>query len=185
MKGFERRDLDFSLCGLNCALCPMKLDGFCPGCGGGAGNQSCAIAKCSLSRGGMEYCCECGDYPCGLYEGIDEFDSFITHQHQRKDMRSLQALGPECHQARLAQKREILLHLLSHYNDGRRKSLFCAAASLLEVEDLDRLVARLDAETAHGNPPIKEKAALAAGLLQALAQERGLCFKLRKKPAKA
>ena len=35
MKGFERKDLLFSLCGLNCGLCPMKLDRHCPGCGGG------------------------------------------------------------------------------------------------------------------------------------------------------
>ena len=26
MKGFEREDLYFSLCGLNCGLCPMQLD---------------------------------------------------------------------------------------------------------------------------------------------------------------
>lgn len=34
MKGFSRKCLDFSLCGLNCGLCTMKLGGYCPGCGG-------------------------------------------------------------------------------------------------------------------------------------------------------
>ena len=48
MKNFIREDLSFSLCGLNCALCTMKLDGYCPGCGGGAGNQGCSIARCSI-----------------------------------------------------------------------------------------------------------------------------------------
>ncbi len=64
MKGFERKDRLFSLCGLNCGLCPMKLDGHCPGCGGGAGNQSCKIAKCSLEHGGPAYCTDCAAYPC-------------------------------------------------------------------------------------------------------------------------
>lgn len=56
MKGFERKDQLVSLCGLNCGLCTMHLGGYCPGCGGGAGNQGCAIARCSLEHGGVEYC---------------------------------------------------------------------------------------------------------------------------------
>ena len=46
MKGFERKNQLFSLCGLNCGLCPMRLGNYCGGCGNG--NQSCGIAKCSL-----------------------------------------------------------------------------------------------------------------------------------------
>ena len=30
MKNFTRDDLLFSLCGLNCGLCPMKLNKYCP-----------------------------------------------------------------------------------------------------------------------------------------------------------
>ena len=49
MKGFERKNQLFSLCGLNCGLCPMFLGKHCGGCGNG--NQSCGIAKCSLEHG--------------------------------------------------------------------------------------------------------------------------------------
>ena len=56
MKGFTRAELRFSLCGLNCGLCPMNLDGYCSGCGGGEGNQGCAIARCGLDHGGIAYC---------------------------------------------------------------------------------------------------------------------------------
>lgn len=51
----------------------MKLDNYCPGCGGGAGNQGCSIAKCSLQHDGVEYCYQCSEYPCEKYESIDEF----------------------------------------------------------------------------------------------------------------
>ena len=37
MKGFTRGETRFSLCGLNCALCSMRLGGYCPGCGCGGG----------------------------------------------------------------------------------------------------------------------------------------------------
>ena len=51
MKGFNRKNQLFSLCGLNCGLCPMFLSKHCPGCGGGEGNQSCKIARCSMEHG--------------------------------------------------------------------------------------------------------------------------------------
>ena len=57
MKGFTREETRFSLCGLNCCLCSMYLGGYCPGCGGGAGNQSCAFARCSLQHGGISLFC--------------------------------------------------------------------------------------------------------------------------------
>ena len=95
MKGFTRADPRFSLCGLNCGLCPMNLDGYCPGCGGGAGNQSCKLARCSLEHGGLSYCFQCGEFPCGHYDGIDEYDSFITHQNRLADIERARSGGLE------------------------------------------------------------------------------------------
>ena len=76
MKGFKRKNQLFSLCGLNCGLCPMILDKHCGGCGNG--NPSCKIAKCSLEHGKIGYCYECENYPCEKYQNIDKYDSFIT-----------------------------------------------------------------------------------------------------------
>ena len=93
MKGFTRTELRFSLCGLNCALCSMHLGGYCPGCGGGAGNQSCAIARCSLEHGGVAFCWECPEYPCARYDGFDDADSFIPHRGRARDVEAFRALG--------------------------------------------------------------------------------------------
>ena len=56
----------------------MFLGAYCGGCGNG--NQSCAIARCSLEQSRIEYCYECGRCPCEKYDGCQEFDSFITHR---------------------------------------------------------------------------------------------------------
>ena len=93
MKGFVRKETRFSLCGLNCALCSMHLGGYCPGCGGGAGNQSCAIAKCSLAHGGVPFCWECPEYPCSHYDGFDDGDSFVPHRNRQQDIARAQELG--------------------------------------------------------------------------------------------
>lgn len=53
MKGFKRENRLLSLCGLNCGLCTMYLGKYCPGCGGGEGNQPCAMARCSLQPPGV------------------------------------------------------------------------------------------------------------------------------------
>lgn len=122
MKGFTRTELRFSQCGLNCALCSMHLGGYCPGCGGGTGNQSCAIARCSLEHGGVAFCWECPEYPCARYDGFDDADSFIPHRGRARDAEAFRALGADAYFARLCEKREILGLLLAEYNDGRRKT---------------------------------------------------------------
>lgn len=182
VRGFARDDLRFSLCGLKCCLCPMKLDGYCPGCGGGAGNQSCAIARCGLDHGGVAYCGQCPDYPCGRYEAFDAYDSFITHQHRRADMERLESVGWEAFHGELAKREEILQVLLEHYNDGRKKNLFCLAANLLELPELERAVERVRAETGGHVLSIQEKAAAASQVLKDAAARQGIELKLNRRP---
>lgn len=99
----------------------MHLNGCCPGCGGGKGNQPCAIARCSLDRGGIEFCCDCIEYPCARYQAMTEYDSFISHRHMAHDLARLQQIGLDAYRAELEEKIKILHTLLDGYNDGRRK----------------------------------------------------------------
>lgn len=185
MKNYQREYPLFSLCGLNCGLCPMRFNHYCPGCGGGAGNQPCAIIRCSQQHGGIEYCYLCDEYPCGKYNGIDAFDSFITHRNQLKDFKRVREIGIDAYQAELAEKIEILEFLLENYNDGRRKSFFCIAVNLLELQDVKSVVEQIVPETKSGNLNLKEKAALAVNLFQTMAAKRNIVLKLNKKPAKS
>jgi len=184
MKNFNRCDLLFSLCGLNCGLCSMHLDHYCPGCGGGPGNQPCVIARCSQQRGGMEYCYLCDEYPCEKYDGIDAYDSFITHRHQLKDFQKAQTIGIDAYQAELAEKTEILKYLLANYNDGRRKSFFCLAVNLLELQDLKMVLEQIASETGSDELTLKDKAKLAASRFNTMAEKRNIALKLNKKPKK-
>lgn len=181
MKNFSRSYPLFSLCGLNCGLCSMYLGNYCPGCGGGAGNQLCAIARCSQQHDGIEYCYLCEEYPCVKYEGIDEFDSFITHRNQLKDFEKVKKIGIELYKSELAEKIEILKYLLANFNDGRRKSFFCLAVNLLELQDIKSVVEQIKTETESDNLTLKEKAAIAANLFQTMAVKRSILLKLNKK----
>ena len=181
MENFERNDTLFSLCGLNCALCPMYIDKYCPGCGGGPGNQSCAIARCRLQHGDIEYCCQCPDYPCEKYRDIDKYDSFITHKNQLKDMDRLISIGTERYHSELKEKMQILRYLLDNFNDGRRKSFFCMAVNLIEIEDLKSAVKEIEEEVSVKSLTVKEKAAVATEILKSAAARKNIVLKLRKK----
>ena len=160
------------------------------------GNQSCAIARCSLRRDRVEYCFQCGDYPCSRYEGLDEYDSFITHRNRKKDMLKAKEAGSVAYGREQAEKAEILRYLLEHYNDGRKKNFYCVAVNLLELEDIRNVMRqiaeqkKMRKESGKATEKLseklseKERAAFASELFQAAAADRGIELKLKKKPAK-
>ena len=180
MKGFTREHTEFSLCGLACLLCPMQVGGYCPGCGGGAGNQSCAIARCSLEQDGPEFCRGCAAYPCARYDEFDTADSFVPHSRRAADLARAGEMGLDAWLALLRQKRAVLDQLLADWNDGRRKSPYCAAAYLLEPEALRRVMEALAAQSELAAAPAKERAQAAAALLQVEADRAGISLKLNK-----
>jgi len=181
MKDFNRKNLLFSLCGLNCGLCPMNLGGHCPGCGGGEGNQSCAIARCSLKHDRVEYCFLCPNYPCDCYQRNPDLDSFITHQRQLEDMKRAGEIGMEAYTREQERKVEILQQLLAQYNDGKRKTFYGIAVNLLPLEDLERILKEEAASPDFQEGALKEKAAVLAEKFLQAADERGVILKLRKK----
>ena len=179
MKGFERKDQSLSLCGLNCRLCPMFFKGYCPG--GGEGNQSCKIARCSMEHGGVEYCFQCGEYPCEKYEQFDRFDSFITHRARGSDLEKARQLGLAAYHAEQIEKATVLNILLSDYDDGRRQTLFCTAVNLLDRQELQAVLRQAEKRCSLETLTRREKGAYVSGLLEEAAAQKELDLKLRRK----
>ena len=138
MKEQTRAEPRFSLCGLNCGLCPMyhiSETEHCTGCGG-AGRPSCAVQRCAREHGGVEYCFQCTEYPCARYTRAEPYDSFVPHRNVQRDFARAARDGLDAYRAMLEEKEALLRFLLREYNDGRRKSLFCTAVNLLELADV-------------------------------------------------
>ena len=74
------------------------------------------------------------------------------------------------------------IELLERCNDGRRKSLFCTAVNLLELEDVEAVIARLEEEFGPEYPPEeqKDRGSRAAELVRERAQTRGVSLKLER-----
>lgn len=176
---FCRTDGLFSLCGLNCGLCPMQIRGGCSGCfNGSTCYQSCPIAPCSVRHGNVDYCFECPEYPCKRYDGIDRHDSLISHRNQKKDMAKAKEIGIEAYLAEQRAKKGILNRLLEEYDDGGRDVFFCLAVNMLSLDDLRAVLVKADQETV--GMAKHEKAVFIEGQLRECADRSNIPLVLRK-----
>ena len=183
MKEYKRENPLFSLCGLNCGLCPRyRSEGAskCPGCGGEGfhlKHPSCAVITCSQKHGGVEFCFHCESYPCERYAKPSEKDSFITYQNVLSDMQKAQnSIGGYI--AEQEKKTAFLETLLSCYNDGRKKSFYCTAVNLLTWEDLADVKEKIEARLS--GTSTEETIRWIESAFYEKAAARGIGLKLRK-----
>ena len=134
-----------------------------------------------VQHGGVEYCCQCREYPCEKYEHIDDFDSFITHRNRRADLEKVRQFGTEAYNTEQMEKMKILDILLSGYNDGRKKTLFCVAVNLLNLQELKEALREIESRPDMEILTLKEKSAFAAGVLSEIASRRKVDLKLHRK----
>jgi hypothetical protein len=166
----------FSLCGLNCALCPRYNTtgpSRCQGCGAKNFQEfhpTCAIMTCNNKKEKVAFCFECSYYPCDRYIREDKKDSFISYFNRKKDMILAQS-NLDSYLTNLTEKRLILEYLLEHHNDGRSKNFYCLAVNLLEIEDLHDIKSEISLPTE--TKEVKE-------LILKVAQKRGISIALRK-----
>lgn len=153
MKEYHRNHPEFSLCGLSCVLCPRyHTEGAskCSGCGGKDFHllhPSCAIINCSKQHNNVSYCCNCEEFPCIRFSTSGQQDSFITYRNVIANFQQLKDIGEEAFISELNCKKEILLSLIKHHNDGKSKAFYCLAVNLLPLNALYAVMAELQDTT--------------------------------------
>lgn len=186
MKEYRRTYPRFSLCGLNCGLCPRyHTDGTsqCPGCGGEdfhLKHPTCAVITCSQKHEGVEYCFQCSFYPCARYQKPFEKDSFITYQHVPDDLEKAKNNGLPAYEHELNEKVDLLRFLIEKCNDGKRKNFYCIAVNLLSLADVSEVVMRFRQDAFLQELSLKEKSARVVTMLEQQAQKQGITLALRK-----
>jgi hypothetical protein len=186
MKEYKREYPQFSLCGLNCGLCPRyQTEGSskCPGCGGEnfhIQHPTCAVVTCNKKHDNVEFCFQCSSYTCERYGRIGKTDSFITYHNVLSDFEKAKRDGIEQYAAMLNEKIEILEYLINNYNDGRSKNFYCVAVNLMEPDLLRDVMKKIREEIGISDAPAKDKIREIRTLLEARAADAGLELKLRK-----
>ena len=185
MKEYKRDYPLFSLCGLNCGLCPrFHTDGpsKCPGCGGNdfhLKHPSCAVITCNKKNDNVEFCFQCSKYQCDRYSQKNKKDSFITYKNIERDM-SFARVDFNKYKKELDEKVQILEDMLLNYNDGKKKNFYCCAVNLLSLTDCKEFIFEIKNNIDPQCLNIKDKMKLIVDLINKKAEECGVELKLRK-----
>ena len=178
---------EIGVCGLSCRLCPTYQSqgkSRCFGCKTesrmGAG---CPFITCAVRRKGIEFCWDCEESAaCEKWkkhrESGKRHDSFKCYQKLEEDISFIQRNGVDAFEKAQMQREDLLKEMLQEFNEGRSKSYYCIAATVLEIDELKMALdeAKKDSE----GVDIKRKSNIFHSTLDGIAHKRKYRLKLRK-----
>lgn len=185
MKEYCREYPLYSLCGLNCGLCPRyHTDGVskCPGCGGAdfhLKHPACSVITCNKKHCNVEFCFQCSSFPCERYNKPNNGDSFISYSNVMIDFEKANN-DIEEYKMELNEKITILEFLIANFNDGRRKNFYCISVNLLDLADLRDVVKEIRDHIMKQEIPLKNKIEQIVSFIEAKADKEGIKLELRK-----
>jgi len=181
-------------CGLDCGLCPRYYtvgSSKCPGCCGPDffnKHPSCSYITCCVKRKNLEVCAQCDEFPCSKFEswlvGGGEYDSFVTHKKAHPNLIFIREYGIEKFIEQQRKRIRLLETMLRNFDDGKSKSFYCIAATLLPITDLETSLNKTEQKIKAdkiGLDDFKTKSKILKGFLNNFAAREGIELKLRKK----
>ncbi len=199
------------VCGLSCYLCPnhnTDAKSRCEGCKSeGRMGAPCAFLTCAVKNRRIEFCWDCEESgSCKKWQAHrdsgKQADSFKCYQKLEDDIHFIRDHGVDRFVEAQEMRRGLLGELLAGFNDGRSKSYYCIAATVLEPDELRNAIdcARsrsdglhskgeedkegealaLDAKGKASALDAKGKARVLHAILDDIAQAKGYCLRLRR-----
>ncbi len=183
----EIRYPEIGICGLSCRLCPSyntEAKSRCLGCKSvDRIAVGCPFITCALKKKGVEFCWECAESEaCEKWKKHREtgkkVDSFKCYQKLEEDIEFIQKNGiAEFEKSQMARE-ELLKEMLQEFNEGRSKSYYCIAATVLEISELKDSLRK--ARQGSKGKEIKEKSKLLHSIIDEIAGHKSYYLKLRK-----
>jgi hypothetical protein len=177
---------EIGICGLSCRLCPHYHTRGASRCGGcktesrmGAG---CPFITCALKKG-IEFCGDCkDDKTCEKWakhrQSGKKADSFKCYQKLEDDIACIRKNGITEFERMQKTREHLLNEMLREFNEGRSKSYYCIAATVMEIRELEE--ALIKAHKDSQGMGIKEKSRVLHSVLDDIARKRNYYLKLRK-----
>jgi hypothetical protein len=143
----------------------------------------CPFITCALKKKGIEFCWDCKEHEtCEKWarhrKASEKADSFKCYQNLGDDIAFIMRNG--IGEFEKTQKiRQNLLHaMLREFNEGRSKSYYCIAATVMEIGELEAALARARKNSVGLDS--KERSRVLHTLLDEIAGQRNYYLKLRK-----
>lgn len=179
--------LEIGICGLSCRLCPMyntETKSRCSGCKSPDRMAvGCSFITCAVKKKGIEFCWDCEESDiCEKWKKHKEtgrkHDSFKYYQTLEEDISFICTNGIGEFEVTQKQREHLLKEMLKDFNEGRSKSYYCIAATVLELEELKEALTQAKNES--DGLDIKMKSKLFHSILDNIALKKKYYLKLRK-----
>jgi hypothetical protein len=187
MKPVKVRYPGVGICGLSCRLCPhfhTAGPSRCSGCKTESRmSAGCPFITCALKRKGIEFCWDCEDSgTCERWarhrEAGKRADSFRCYQKLEDDIEFIRKNGIDAFEEAQKIRESLLVEMLEEFNEGRSKSYYCIAATVMETGELEGALAQARKDSAGRNRQGRSRALHT--VLDASAERKGYLLKLRK-----
>jgi len=156
----------------------------CPGCKSPSRIAvGCPFITCAIQRKGVEFCWECEEHPtCEKWRNHREAgkkgDSFTCYQTLEEDIACIGTYGVGEFDRIQITRGTFLKEMLQEFNEGRSKSYYCIACTLLSTDELGEAMEK--AGQASEGLSRKEKSRVLHALIDEIARRRKYHVKLRK-----
>ena len=178
---------EIGICGLSCRLCPSfhsQGESRCGGCK--SVNRiavGCPFITCAVKRKHIEFCWECNESEtCDKWRkhrnASKKHDSFVCYQKLDDNIAFIQRDGVIAFERTQQAREKLLRAMLQGFNDGRSKTYYSIAATVMEIEELKTALS-----TARKKPSgmgTTEKSKVLHSLLDDVAKKKHYILKLRK-----
>ncbi|VVB62329.1 Uncharacterised protein [uncultured archaeon] len=178
---------EIGICGLSCRLCPMyntESKSRCLGCKSTSRiSVGCPFITCALKKKGIEFCWDCEENKTCIKwkkhrDTSKKSDSFKCYQKLEEDIRFIQKNGIGEFEKTQKNREHLLKEMLKDYNEGRSKSYYCVAATVLEIEELQEVLTRAKKES--NGLDIKRRVGILHSIFDDIAVKKNYCLILRK-----
>ena len=183
----EIRYPEIGICGLSCRLCPHYQTQAASKCRGCKSTDriavGCPFITCALNKFGIEYCGDCEQNDsCEKWGKNREIgkthDSFKSYQKLEDDISFIRVNGIEAYDEQQKIREAILTRLLDEFNEGRSKSYYCIAATIMQIDELQKALEAAKIESKAQS--VKDKSRIMHLLLDNIALRKGYQLRLRK-----
>lgn len=115
------------------------------------------------------------------------YDSFLTYKKAYHNLQFIRKYGIEQFIEKQQERIELLKVLLNDYDDGRSKSFYCIATTLLPIKDIEQALDETKQKMMEENIEVNDSKAKAKRVkerLNDIAAKEGIELRLRKKTKK-
>lgn len=135
---------EIGICGISCRLCPghySRETNVCNGCKDEQiSNPSCPLLVCAINKKKIEFCWECTESDsCEVLRSVlrEGCNVLVKYQSAEDNISFIKQNGIELFDRIQKTRGKLLSEMLHSYDNGCFVQEYCAAASILEVGEIE------------------------------------------------